>query len=263
MLGVRQPAAHPPLHAAHVSPLRHELVEGLDLVIVRELTGGIYFGERGLASDGRLRHVQLHASTRSTASCERACVLARSPQRARHERRQGERARHRPSSGAASRARSRASYPDVTLDHQLVDSMTMKLIEQPDRLRRDRHREPVRRHPLRPRRLRHAAASGSLPPPRSADGGPGIFEPIHGSAPDIAGTGRANPAGDDPLRRACCSTSSGSPPPHAPWRRARTGVLEDGAANARPGRQRHHRRGRRRSRRRTVRSSSHHQLTDR
>ena len=71
----------------------------------------------------------------------------------------------------------------------------MMLVERPARLRRDRHREHVRRHALRPRRLASAAASASRRRRRSAAGGPGIFEPIHGSAPDIAGTGKRQPAG--------------------------------------------------------------------
>ena len=62
----------------------------------------------------------------------------------------------------------------------------------PGPLRRDRHRQPLRRHPHRPRRRRSAAASASPPPANlNPDGAfPSMFEPVHGSAPDIAGTGR-------------------------------------------------------------------------
>ena len=109
-------------------------------------------------------------------------------------RRQGERARHVPALARGRRRDVAREYPDVRLEHQLVDSMSDEAGRAAGRLRRDRHREPVRRHPLRPRGVGRAAASASPPSASLGDGGPGLFEPIHGSAPDIAGTGRANPA---------------------------------------------------------------------
>ncbi len=85
-----------------------------------------------------------------------------------------------------------AEYPDVQLDHQLVDSMTMKLIEQPTAY------DVIVTENLFGDILSDLAASvsggiGLAPSASLGDGGPGIFEPIHGTAPDIAGTGRANP----------------------------------------------------------------------
>ena len=85
-----------------------------------------------------------------------------------------------------------ADYPDVQLDHQLVDSMTMKLIEQPTAY------DVIVTENLFGDILTDLAASGSggiriAPSSPSCRGGPGVIQPIHGTAPDIAGTGRANP----------------------------------------------------------------------
>ena len=83
--------------------------------------------------------------------------------------------------------------PSVELEHMLVDNAAMQLVAAPARLRRAPDREHVRRHPLRRGRddpgLDRAARVGQ---PRRRTG-PGLFEPVHGSAPDIAGQGVANP----------------------------------------------------------------------
>jgi 3-isopropylmalate dehydrogenase len=173
-----------------ISPLRPELVEGLDLLIVRELTGGLYFGARGHDEHGafdtlsysvdeirRILHqgFRLAQSRRGhLTSVDKANVLDTS------------RLWHRLADELA------PEYPDVRLDHQLVDSMTMKLIEQPtayDVIVTENRFGDI---------LSDLAASvsggiGLAPSASLGDGGPGIFEPIHGTAPDIAGTGRANP----------------------------------------------------------------------
>jgi 3-isopropylmalate dehydrogenase len=173
-----------------ISPLRPELVEGLDLLIVRELTGGLYFGERGHDEHGafdtlsysvdeirRILHqgFRLAQSRRGhLTSVDKANVLDTS------------RLWHRLADELA------PEYPDVRLDHQLVDSMTMKLIEQPTAY------DVIVTENLFGDILSDLAASvsggiGLAPSASLGDGGPGIFEPIHGTAPDIAGTGRANP----------------------------------------------------------------------
>ena len=84
-------------------------------------------------------------------------------------------------------------FPDVPLDHLLVDNAAMQLGLAAGGVRRDRHREPVRRHPQRRGGDAHGLArDAARARPLGADG-PGLFEPVHGSAPDIAGTGKANP----------------------------------------------------------------------
>jgi 3-isopropylmalate dehydrogenase len=173
-----------------VSPLRPELVEGLDLLIVRELTGGLYFGKRGRDANGafdtleysveEIRRIlrqgfRLAQSRRGhLTSVDKANVLDTS--RLWHE----------------LADEMSAEYPDVRLDHQLVDSMTMKLVEQPTAY------DVIVTENLFGDILSDLAASvsggiGLAPSASLGDGGPGIFEPIHGTAPDIAGTGRANP----------------------------------------------------------------------
>ena len=88
--------------------------------------------------------------------------------------------------------RGRAEYPDVTSSTCWSTRAAMHLMRRPVRLRRDRHREHVRRHPHRrgldAGRVDGHAASASL-----GEGTNGVYEPIHGSAPDIAGKGIANP----------------------------------------------------------------------
>ena len=127
----------------------------------------------------------------------------------------------------ASRARSPSDHPDVELEHQLVDSMAMKLVEQPAAY------DVIVTENLFGDILSDLAASvgggiGLAPSASLADGGPGIFEPIHGSAPDIAGTGRANPAAAI-LSVAMLLDDLGEPAAARAIERAVTGVLDDGA----------------------------------
>ena len=93
-----------------------------------------------------------------------------------------------------------ADYPDVELRHGLVDSVAMQHRHRPRELRRARDGEHLRRHPLRRRRRGHRRARPRrLGEPRRRR--PGIFEPVHGSAPDIAGTGAREPDRDAALAR--------------------------------------------------------------
>jgi 3-isopropylmalate dehydrogenase len=182
---------HPAL--LDLSPVRRERVEGTDLVVVRELTGGIYFGARTRTAD---RACDECAYT--VAEVERVTRMAASLARARRRRLVSvdkanvlETSRLWRETVSALMAR---EYPDVTVEHLLVDAMAMYLISRP------RDFDVVLTENLFGDILTDetAALTGSLgmmPSASLGDDGPGLYEPIHGSAPDIAGRGIANPYG--------------------------------------------------------------------
>jgi len=171
------------------SPLRRERLEGVDLLIVRELTGGLYFGSRGMSNGSafdtceytveeveRVVRVAFRAARRGVTSVDKINVLDTSRLwRAVVERIHDE------------------EYPDVPLEHLLVDNAAMQLVTRPASF------DVVVTENMFGDILSDQAAvlTGSigLLPSASlgAEDGPGLFEPIHGSAPDIAGTGTANP----------------------------------------------------------------------
>ena len=182
---------------AQRAPLRSEVVRDADFVIVRELTGGAYFGEHGRSGAGPDECAyDIISYTRREISrvVGFAFELARS------------RRRHLTSVDKANVLWSgrlwrdvttelAADHPDVTVDHALVDSFALRMLQQPDRL------DVVVAENLLGDILSDEAAAicGSLGLMASASlnpaGGPALYEPIHGSAPDIAGRGVANPLG--------------------------------------------------------------------
>ena len=207
------------------SPLRDELVDGLDLVIVRELIGGIYFGDRELGDDSAY-DTCTYSSLEIRRIVERACGIA--------ERRSGRLTSVDKSNVLATSKLWRrvatevaARHPEVTLSHQLVDSMAMLLVDRPGAF------DVIVTENLFGDVLSDLAAAvsggiGLAPSASLADGGPGIFEPIHGSAPDIAGSGTANPAGAI-LSVALLLDELGQPAAARAIEAAVTGVLDDGA----------------------------------
>jgi 3-isopropylmalate dehydrogenase len=179
-----------PLPALYdASPLKRELIEGTDLLVVRELTGGIYFGEKTRtetsASDlcvytteeiERIARVAFGAARAKVTSVDKANVLETS--------RLWREVVHRLHD---------AEFPDVVLEHALVDSTAMQLVAAP------RHFDVILTENMFGDILSDEAAMltgslGMLPSASlGAEGDPGVFEPVHGSAPDIAGEGVANP----------------------------------------------------------------------
>ena len=207
------------------SPLRDELVADLDLMIVRELIGGIYFGDRGLGDDSAY-DTCTYSAFEIRRIVERACGIA--------QRRDGrltsvDKANVLATSKLWRRVAGEvaARHPEVTLEHQLVDSMAMLLVDRPGAY------DVIVTENLFGDVLSDLAAAvsggiGLAPSASLADGGPGIFEPIHGTAPDIAGTGAANPAGAI-LSVALLLDELGQAAAARAIEAAVTGVLDDGA----------------------------------
>jgi len=199
---IRPVAVHPALAAA--APLKAALLANVDIVFVRELTGGLYFGAR--THD---RNAEGH-STRASDLCvytaeevERVVRMAAGIARQRRGQllsvdKANVLATSRLWREVTTRVM-RDEFPDVTLEHALVDSFAMHLITQPSRF------DVVVTENLFGDILTDEAAvlAGSIGVLPSASLGEastnglrrGLYEPIHGSAPDIAGKGIANPAG--------------------------------------------------------------------
>ena len=177
--------------ALGASPIKPHLLQGVDLIVVRELTGGIYFGQKQRTSEVAsdlceysvaeikrvIRHACRLALQRSgrVTSVDKANVLETS----------------RLWREVATQV-VRDEFPDVTLEHQLVDSMAMHLLAKPreyDVIVTENMFGDI----LTDEASMLAGSLGLLPSASLGDGRVGLYEPIHGSAPDIAGKGIANP----------------------------------------------------------------------
>lgn len=176
----------------HASPLRPERLEGVDLLIVRELTGGLYYGEpRALHQSEAVNTLRY-----SVAEIERVARVAFGAARSRHGRITSvDKANVLEVSQLWRETVTRvaADYPDVRLEHLYVDVAAMRLVSDPARI------DVLLTENLFGDILSDEAGvlAGSLGllPSASIGEGPGLFEPVHGSAPDIAGRGVANPIG--------------------------------------------------------------------
>ncbi len=236
------------------SPLRRERIDGTDLLVVRELTGGIYFGAQGARRRPR-------PSTTASTRAPRSSGSPGSPSTPRAGRRDG---------GASPRStRPTCSRPRACGARSSRRS--------PPSYARRRARPHARRQRRDAARLRPArfdvivtenmfgdiltdeaamltGSLGMLPSASLGDGGPGVFEPVHGSAPDIAGQGIANPlatflsVGDDAAPRARARRRRGRRSRRPSRRRSRAACaradLDTGADGERRGRHRGDDRGR-------------------
>jgi len=184
------------------SPLKNHLVEGTDMIIVRELTGGIYYGTpRGITEDGaETRAVNTMTYTRS--EIERVSRMAFHLARARRKKVTSvDKSNVLENSQLWRRVVTEMGkdYPDVELDHMLVDNCAMQLILNPKRF------DIVLTENMFGDILSDeggvlAGSIGMLPSASIGDRRPsgawvGLYEPVHGSAPDIAGQNKANPLG--------------------------------------------------------------------
>jgi 3-isopropylmalate dehydrogenase len=172
------------------SPLRRERIEGTDLLVVRELTGGIYFGDSGRDGD--------RAHDDCAYTVEEIDRIARVAFEAAGERRGKLTSVDKANVLETSRlwretvTRLAPEYAEVELDHLLVDNAAMQLVSRPAEF------DVIVTENLFGDILSDEAAMltgslGMLPSASLGEGGPGLYEPVHGSAPDIAGTGKANP----------------------------------------------------------------------
>lgn len=183
---------------AEASTLKPEVVQGLDMVIVRELTGGVYFGQpRGIETlpDGQRRGVDTQVYT--THEIERVARVAFALARGRRGKVTSCEKSNVMESGLLWRevvgdvhAR---EFADIALEHMLADTCAMQLVRSP------RQFDVILTDNLFGDLLSDEAAQltgsmGMLPSAAIGEAGkPGLYEPIHGSAPDIAGKGMANP----------------------------------------------------------------------
>jgi 3-isopropylmalate dehydrogenase len=187
-----RPVAVNPL-LKHSSPLRPELLDGVDMIVVRELTGGIYFGEKR-----RDANSAFDACVYTVAEVERVVRVAARLARSRSKRLMSvDKANVIETSRlwreVAERV-VRTEFPDVALEHQLVDSCAMLLVKNP-RAFDVVVTENMFGDILTDEASVIAGSIGLLPSASLGDGKRGLYEPIHGSAPDIAGKGLANPYG--------------------------------------------------------------------
>ncbi len=183
---------------ADASTLKREVIAGLDIMIVRELTGGVYFGEpRGVETldDGQKRGFD--TQTYTTSEIERVCRVAFELARGRRNKVTSAEKSNVMESGMLWRevvtALHAKDYPDVTLEHMLADNAAMQLVRRPtqfDVLVTDNLFGDI----LSDEAAQLTGSLGMLPSAALGDPGrPGLYEPIHGSAPDIAGKSAANP----------------------------------------------------------------------
>ena len=175
---------------ANLRPARQD---GIDLLIVRELVGGLYFGAKGIRDDGTAYDTCEYHPDQVERLARRGFELARA-------RRGKLTSVDKANVLETSRLWRRvvddvaAGYADVEVDHMLVDNAAMQLVQSPERfdvIVTDNMFGDILSDEA-------AAVTGGLGLAGSAslgDGGPGLFEPVHGSAPDVAGEGIANPTG--------------------------------------------------------------------
>jgi 3-isopropylmalate dehydrogenase len=206
---LKGPIGHPDFDAADVRPeqgllrlraaldvyanLRPARQGEVDLLIVRELVGGLYFGAKGVREDGTVFDTCEYHPRQVERIARRALELARTRRRRvtsvdKANVLETSRMWRRVVSDLAT------EHPDVEVEHMLVDNAAMQLVEAPVRF------DVVLTENMFGDILSDeaAAVTGGLGLAGSAsigDDGPGLFEPVHGSAPDIAGKGVANPTG--------------------------------------------------------------------
>ncbi|MBC1209855.1 3-isopropylmalate dehydrogenase [Listeria booriae] len=180
-----------PASITHLSPLKQEIVEGTDFIVVRELTGGIYFGEpKHWDENGAVDTL-----TYTAAEIERIAVQAFELAKTRRNKVTSvDKANVLASSKLWRQIVEQVAtrYPEVTLEHLYVDAAAMILIQRPttfDVIVTENMFGDI----LSDEASVLTGSLGMLPSASHPESGPSLYEPIHGSAPDIAGQDIANP----------------------------------------------------------------------
>ena len=174
----------------HLSPLKPERITGVDFVVVRELTGGIYFGDH-ILEEKKARDINDYSYEEVERIIRKAFEIARS-------RRKVVTSIDKQNVLATSKLWRRVAdevakdFPDVTLEHQLVDSAAMLMITNPAKFDVI-VTENLFGDILSDESSVLSGTLGVMPSASHSENGPSLYEPIHGSAPDIAGQGIANP----------------------------------------------------------------------
>ena len=174
----------------HLSPLKPERIAGVDFVVVRELTGGIYFGDH-ILEERKARDINDYIYEEVERILRKAFEIARN-------RRKIVTSIDKQNVLATSKLWRRVAekvaqdFPDVTLEHQLVDSAAMLMITNPAKFDVI-VTENLFGDILSDESSVLSGTLGVMPSASHSENGPSLYEPIHGSAPDIAGLGIANP----------------------------------------------------------------------
>ena len=174
----------------HLSPLKPERIAGVDFVVVRELTGGIYFGDH-ILEDRKARDINDYSYEEVERIIRKAFEIARS-------RRKILTSIDKQNVLATSKLWRRVAeevakdFPDVILEHQLVDSAAMLMITNPAKFDVI-VTENLFGDILSDESSVLSGTLGVMPSASHSENGPSLYEPIHGSAPDIAGQGIADP----------------------------------------------------------------------
>jgi 3-isopropylmalate dehydrogenase len=172
------------------SPLRRERIEGTDLLVVRELTGGIYFGES--AREGDRAHDDCAYTVDEIERIARVAFEAAGERNGRLTSVDKANVMETSRLWRETVTKLAPEYEEIELDHLLVDNAAMQLVSRPADF------DVIVTENLFGDILSDEAAMltgslGMLPSASLGEDGPGLYEPVHGSAPDIAGTGKANP----------------------------------------------------------------------
>jgi 3-isopropylmalate dehydrogenase len=234
---LRPVTVHPVLRAS--SPVRESLLEGVDMMIVRELTGGLYFGKPSELRQGPAGREVVDTLTYTEGEIRRVVKLAFELARGRRRKLTSVDKANVLSSSRLWRTiveEVKPEYPDVTVEHRLVDACAMTLIQRPaifDVLVTENLFGDI----LSDEASVLAGSLGMLPSAsigekKTAYGLHGLYEPIHGSAPDIAGRDGANPLATILSGAMMLRWSLGQPAAAEAIERAVSAVLADGFRTA-------------------------------